>query len=183
MLVLLVLSAGGTYLYLSGSSLAAPLKPVVASMTRLVKSRLPQKTADKAKGSTATASAGQTAGGTAGPGGDASTAAVWAEIQRKTDELTAREKAMTEREAQLILGEQRLAQEQDAFLKVKVSMDKLALMYEAMKPNEAAAIIGQLPERQAANLLARMDESQAGKILALFEKSLAARLTLMLAGN
>ena len=186
MAVLLVLSAGGTYLYMSGSPLLAPLKPVLAAGVRLAKAKLrPQRAAEK-KADAGTAGSATTGGKTATAGsaaGDQTTATALAEIQRKSDELAAREKALNEKEAQILLEGQRLAQDQEAFLKAKVSMAKLAALYEAMKPSEASVIIGQLPERQAANLLALIDEQRAGKIMALFDKGLAVRLTVMLAGN
>ena len=172
----------------------APLKTVLTAGAQSVKSKLWPRTADGGKtaagtaGSTSPTGKGVAAGDKAATPArtaetDQSTATALAEVQRKTEELAAREKALNEREAQLLLEEQRLAQDQEAFLKAKVSAEKLATMYGAMKPSEAAAIIAQLPERQAANLLALMDEEQAGKIMALVDKSLAVRLTVMLTGN
>ena len=188
MSILLVLSAGGTYLYLNGSHFLDPLRPVVTSLSRLAKDKLAAVGAAKRKPAPASksgADGAKTAGtpGTPGAGGDATTTVVWTEIQKKSDELAAKEKALNDRETQLILAEQRLVQEQQAFSKVKADVGKLAEMYEAMRPSEAAAVLGRLPERQAANLLAQMDGSKAGKIMAYFQAELAARLSMMLAGN
>jgi len=54
---------------------------------------------------------------------------------------------------------------------------KLAKIYEAMKPAEAAGIMETLPDAQVASILGRMnDDRQKGKILSLLTKEKAARL-------
>jgi len=54
---------------------------------------------------------------------------------------------------------------------------KLAKIYEAMKPGEAAAIMETLQDAQVASILGKMnDDRQKGKILASLTKEKAARL-------
>ncbi|MDR0330461.1 MAG: hypothetical protein LBH93_01965 [Chitinispirillales bacterium] len=54
---------------------------------------------------------------------------------------------------------------------------KLAKIYEAMKPGEAAAIMETLPDAQVASILGKMnDDRQKGKILSLLTKEKAGRL-------
>jgi len=57
------------------------------------------------------------------------------------------------------------------------SVKKLAQIYEAMKPAEAAGILETLPDAQVAAILSKMsDNRQKGKILALLNKEKTARI-------
>jgi len=54
---------------------------------------------------------------------------------------------------------------------------KLAKIYEAMKPGEAAAILETLPDAQVAQILSRMgDDRQKGRIMSLLTKEKAGRI-------
>jgi len=57
------------------------------------------------------------------------------------------------------------------------AIKKLAQIYEAMKPAEAAGILETLPDAQVAAILSKMsDNRQKGKILALLNKEKTARI-------
>lgn len=66
----------------------------------------------------------------------------------------------------------------------KKRVTKLARLYDNMKPEEAAAILGDLDDDIVIDIFNRMDESKVAKILNEFDESRSARLTrIMYAGK
>jgi flagellar motility protein MotE (MotC chaperone) len=60
---------------------------------------------------------------------------------------------------------------------VEARYRKLAKIYEAMKPNEAANILQSLPDADAAYIISKMnDDRQKSKIMALLDKNKVARI-------
>jgi len=87
-----------------------------------------------------------------------------AEIESKRGELV---KERTQLESKLaVLPEEEVAR-----------IRKLAKIYEAMKPGEAAAIMETLTDSQVAQILSRMsDDRQKARIMSLLSKEKAARI-------
>jgi flagellar motility protein MotE (MotC chaperone) len=194
LILFLLVTAGVAYLYLTGNILAGPLRdavkgvPVLGRMWGVMK---PAAARGKSAPSAAVTANGTGGAGAATTGADGGTpgkmtsgaAATWADLQRRGADLEAKEKVFTARQEALAQAERQLAADREAFEKARLSVDKLAQMYEAMKPAEAAAILAKLPERQAAILLARMEVKLAGRVLACLDPTAAARLMALMGGN
>jgi len=87
-----------------------------------------------------------------------------AEIARQRDELDAERRKFESGKAAALNTED-------------PSVKKLARIYEAMKPAEAAGILETLPDAQVGAILSKMsDNRQKGKILALLNKEKTARI-------
>lgn len=56
-------------------------------------------------------------------------------------------------------------------------ISRLARLYGAMKPEEAAGILGRLDDASLLAIFSKMEEEQVAKLLPLFDSSRAARLT------
>jgi flagellar motility protein MotE (MotC chaperone) len=62
------------------------------------------------------------------------------------------------------------------------SIASVALMYEAMDPQEAATILTELGAEQAAMIMGKMRESKAADVLALMDTPLATQITQLMSG-
>jgi len=62
------------------------------------------------------------------------------------------------------------------------NISSVALIYEAMDPNEAATILTELGAEQAAIIIGQMRESKAADVLALMDSPLATQITQLMAG-
>ncbi len=72
----------------------------------------------------------------------------------------------------------RLEASQKAYIQEKdQSAEKLAKMYEAMKPDQAAPIISSLDPDVILEIMSRMKDRQAAKIMAKMDPALAAQLS------
>ena len=114
----------------------------------------------------------------------------WAEVDAKETTLTLWEEDLTAlaaqleaKEAELASKEQQLAAWEEELTALsselegkKASYQRLAAMYEEIRPANAAALLGSMSEREAASILAYMDEETAAKILQAMNTSQAARL-------
>jgi flagellar motility protein MotE (MotC chaperone) len=90
----------------------------------------------------------------------------------------AREVLMGQVHDQLLQTIQKIDQRQDVFIAEQdAAADRLAKMYEAMKPQKAAVILSALDMDVTIAILARMKERQAARILASMEAGLAARIS------
>ena len=106
-------------------------------------------------------------------------------IQKQREELTAREARIAAQEQVLERSRKSLEQTvqnfesaQKAFIAEKDnSAEKLAKMYEAMKPDQAAPILGSLDPDIILEIMGRMKDRQAAKILARMDPALAAQLS------
>jgi flagellar motility protein MotE (MotC chaperone) len=114
------------------------------------------------------------------------------------DELAARRLELEAREAALRVLEQDLARKIDELAKLreeavaaitpaqereKRDLRKLVGFYGAMKPQNAARLLEELPEKQAADVLGAMAPRQAGKILNAMGSERARNLSLRVLGS
>lgn len=114
------------------------------------------------------------------------------------DELAARRLELEAREAALRVLEQDLARKIDELSKLREEavaaitpaqererrdVKKLVSFYGAMKPQNAARLLEELPEKQAADVLASMAPRQAGKILNSMGAERARNLSLRMLGS
>jgi flagellar motility protein MotE (MotC chaperone) len=90
----------------------------------------------------------------------------------------AREVIMDKVHAQLVEVVGKIEQKQDAYLTEQdTAANKLAKMYEAMKPAKAARILAAMDIEVTLAILARMKERPAAKILSYMDAGHAARLS------
>ncbi len=106
-------------------------------------------------------------------------------IQSQKDELKDLESRIAVQEKILVDGRKNLMEtvarmeaSQKAYVDEKnQSAEKLAKMYEAMKPDQAAPILGSLDPDIILEIMGRMKDRQAAKILARMDPALAAQLS------
>lgn len=106
-------------------------------------------------------------------------------IQQEREDLKTRQARIQVQEQVLTLGNkqlletvERLEKAQKAYIAEKDnSATKLAKMYEAMKPDQAAPILGSLDPDIILEIMGRMKDRQAAKILARMDPALAAQLS------
>ena len=106
-------------------------------------------------------------------------------IQQDKEELMALRQSVAVQEQVLEQGREslmsvikKLEQKQIEYIEERErSATKLAKMYEAMKPNQAAPIIGALEMDIILDIMGRMKERQAAKILAKMDPGLAAQVS------
>ncbi len=106
-------------------------------------------------------------------------------IQQDKEELLALGQTVAVQEQVLEQGREslmavikKLDQKQQEYIEERErSATKLAKMYEAMKPNQAAPIIGALEMDIILDIMGRMKERQAAKILAKMDPGLAAQVS------
>jgi flagellar motility protein MotE (MotC chaperone) len=121
-----------------------------------------------------------------------------AEAPAGADLLAARRLELEAREAALRVLEQDLARKIDELAKLreeavaaitpaqereKRDLRKLVGFYGAMKPQSAARLLEELPEKQAADVLGAMAPRQAGKILNAMGSERARNLSLRVLGS
>jgi len=107
------------------------------------------------------------------------------EINRRQDELAARSTFLdslelavnSRRDSIQIVRDQVLALQSDLTEQEQANLDKLAKVYEAMKPAEASQILLQLNDRTIAEILSRMNDRQAGKVMGAIDPLRAADIT------
>ncbi len=117
---------------------------------------------------------------------------VFHDMEVERDRIQAQKEGLQERQARIAVQEQVLEQArqklldtiaklestQKAFVAGKdESASKLAKMYEAMKPDQAAPILGSLDPDIILEIMERMKGRQAAKILARMDPALAAQLS------
>lgn len=93
-----------------------------------------------------------------------------AAAEAKAKELADKEKLLAQREAALTQLETQLQG-------TKNTVDKLARLWAAMKPTEAAAVAERLDDELLVSILTKMDEKQAARIMAALPPVTSARLT------
>ncbi len=106
-------------------------------------------------------------------------------IQQDKEELLALRQSVVVQEQVLEQGREsllavikKLEQKQEEYIEERErSATKLAKMYEAMKPNQAAPIISALEMDIILDIMTRMKERQAAKILAKMDPGLAAQVS------
>jgi flagellar motility protein MotE (MotC chaperone) len=123
---------------------------------------------------------------------------VQGEAAADADELAARRLELEAREAALRVLEQDLTRKIDELAKLreeavaaitpaqereKRDLRKLVGFYGAMKPQNAARLLEELPEKQAADVLGAMAPRQAGKILNAMGSERARNLSLRVLGS
>jgi len=112
-------------------------------------------------------------------------------LAQKEEELARREKRLAEAEARakalaqalqtkLAAIEERLAEEKK--LKSK-KIKRLAAVYAAMKPEQAARVVARLDLATAVRVFSVMEEKRVGKILAHLSPQLAVRISRALSGE
>jgi len=106
-------------------------------------------------------------------------------IQREKEDLLRRRQALAVEEEILAAGRQRLEgviteleAKQNAYVAERErSATRLARMYEAMKPEEAAPIVAALDTAVILDIMSRMKERPAAKILGRMDPALAAMIS------
>jgi len=106
-------------------------------------------------------------------------------IQQEKEELLALKRSVTVQEQVLVQGRENIlqtirkleAKQQEYIDERERSAAKLAKMYEAMKPKQAAPIMSSLDLEIILDILGRMKERPAAKILANMEAGLAAQVS------
>ena len=106
-------------------------------------------------------------------------------IQQEKEELLALKQSVAVQEQVLQQGKDNLleviqkleAKQQEYIQERENSATKLAKMYEAMKPNQAAPIMSALDLEIILDIMSRMKERQAAKILANMDAGLAAQVS------
>lgn len=107
------------------------------------------------------------------------------EIDQRQEQLTERttlldsiEQAVNDRMDSVVALRADLEAAQTALTEQEqANLDKLAKLYEAMKPAEASQILLQLNDQTIAQLLSRMGDRQAGKVLGVIDPTRAADIT------
>jgi flagellar motility protein MotE (MotC chaperone) len=95
--------------------------------------------------------------------------------------LAVQEKSLAEARAQLVASATQLADARTRYTAAQErSAQKLAKMYEAMKPAKAAPILASLEMDIVLDILSRMKERQAARILAHMEAEYAAKISAQL---
>jgi flagellar motility protein MotE (MotC chaperone) len=118
------------------------------------------------------------------------------ELQRRRTQLDQRETAVEQREATLVAAEEKLNQRihelqhlqqqlkatlMDRKQRTDAAWTSLVILYEAMKPRDAAAILNDLDMPVLVELTARMNERKAAAIMAAMQPDRARDLTAKLA--
>ncbi len=106
-------------------------------------------------------------------------------IQQEKEELLALRRSVTVQEQVLVQGRENIlqtikkleAKQQEYIDERERSAAKLAKMYEAMKPMQAAPIMSSLDLEIILDIMGRMKERPAAKILANMEAGLAAQVS------
>ena len=106
-------------------------------------------------------------------------------IQQEKEELLALKQAVSVQEKVLQQGKENLevviqkleAKQQEYIEERENSATKLAKMYEAMKPQQAAPILSALDLEIILDIMSRMKERQAAKIMANMDAGLAAQVS------
>ena len=106
-------------------------------------------------------------------------------IQQEKEELVAMKQAVAVQEQVLAQGRENLltvinkldAKQKEYIAERENSVTKLAKMYEAMKPDQAAPIMSALDLEIILDIMGRMKERQAAKILASMDPGLAAQVS------
>jgi flagellar motility protein MotE (MotC chaperone) len=97
-----------------------------------------------------------------------------AQIEKDREELVKERQLLENRKASI--SEAEAAEQRGETAEARYR--KLAKIYEAMKPNEAANIMQTLPDAQVAYILSKMsDDRQKGKIMALLSTDKVARIS------
>ncbi len=159
---------------------------LVALACALVGAETPSETAPAAPAPTPPAEAAPAEAAPAAPVADA----IGALAERRL-ELEAREAALRELEADLTrkidelaaLRAEAVAAIHPAAEREKRDLKKLVGFYGAMKPQSAARLLEELPEKQAGDVLAAMPPRQAGKILNAMGTERARNLSLRVLGS
>jgi len=120
------------------------------------------------------------------------------QLAKRRDELTARERALDDREAMLKATEQRIAAQVEQMKQMKAeyqqmrtqrdeaaeaSMRRLVTVYEAMKPEEAARIFETMEGAVLLDVVTRMGERRLAPILAQMSPAKAQALTIAMANR
>lgn len=112
-----------------------------------------------------------------------------ADLIREQERLAEQQARLEILQAEIVKGREELVKERLLLEKKMAEIPaiedarykKLAKIYQAMKPVEAAAILETIQDVQVASILSRMnDNRQKGKILSLLTKEKAARLNKLL---
>lgn len=106
-----------------------------------------------------------------------------AAVQEAQAALDAKAKELADREKALAEKEKAVAQLQAELENRKEVVDKLARLYNLMKPVEVAAVAERLDDELLVSILGRMEEQQAAKVLAAMPPATSARLTRMIAAG
>jgi flagellar motility protein MotE (MotC chaperone) len=117
-------------------------------------------------------------------------------VRREREELAREQERLIEQHARIGMLQGEIERQREELVRERTQLEnrlaqvpeaedaryrRLARIYEAMKPGEAAAILETLPDAQAAAIIGRMgDNRQKGRIMALLTKEKAARLNRLL---
>ncbi len=97
--------------------------------------------------------------------------------------VAALEQELAEQERLVQEREDQIARLQDALnLARDQNINNVALIYEAMEPEEASVILSNMGAERASLILGAMRESKAAEVLELMDESLATEITQILAG-
>lgn len=97
----------------------------------------------------------------------------WARLETERRALEAREEALRREEARIAARLEELEQAEER----AATIDRLREIYEAMRPEEAAAVAEKLEDAVLLQLLTNMEPARAARLLGQLDPDRAARLT------